>query len=92
MDLKTYLSGAPRGSAAAIADALGISSVMVSQWVKGRKSIPVARCAAIEAATNGVVTRKDLRPDDWQQFWPELGPKRRASDRRSSKPQAVKEA
>lgn len=29
-------------------------------------------CVAIERATNGQVTRKDLRPDDWRLIWPEL--------------------
>jgi DNA-binding transcriptional regulator YdaS (Cro superfamily) len=27
---------------------------------------------AIERATNGLVTRRDLRPDDWKAIWPEL--------------------
>ncbi len=31
-----------------------------------------ARCTKIERATNGQVTRKDLRPDDWHLIWPEL--------------------
>lgn len=29
-------------------------------------------CVAIERATGGAVTRKDLRPNDWQDIWPEL--------------------
>lgn len=29
-------------------------------------------CVSIEQATDGAVTRKDLRPDDWQKIWPEL--------------------
>ena len=32
----------------------------------------VAICVAIEQQTKGKVTRKDLRPDDWQLLWPEL--------------------
>jgi len=32
----------------------------------------VGECVAIERATGGVVTRKDLRPDDWWKIWPEL--------------------
>lgn len=36
------------------------------------RGVPVERCYAIERATNGAVTRKDLRPDDWQEIWPEL--------------------
>ena len=30
------------------------------------------RFAQIEKLTNGAVTRKDLRPDDWHEIWPEL--------------------
>jgi DNA-binding transcriptional regulator YdaS (Cro superfamily) len=81
MDLKTFLSSAPRGSAVAISRALGVSEVMVSQWSKGVKAVPVKRCAALEAATHGAVTRKDLRPNDWHELWPELAPRRRKSDR-----------
>lgn len=29
-------------------------------------------CSRIDAATAGAVTRRDLRPDDWQTIWPEL--------------------
>jgi DNA-binding transcriptional regulator YdaS (Cro superfamily) len=29
-------------------------------------------CVAIEQATEGRVTRKDLRPHDWASIWPEL--------------------
>ena len=28
--------------------------------------------ADIERITDGAVTRRDLRPDDWQRVWPEL--------------------
>lgn len=36
------------------------------------RGVPIERCYAIERATNGVVTRKDLRPDNWHEIWPEL--------------------
>ncbi|MBU6993538.1 transcriptional regulator [Ferrovum myxofaciens] len=29
------------------------------------------RCVLIEQISQGVVTRKDLRPDDWHLIWPE---------------------
>lgn len=29
-------------------------------------------CVRIERVTGGAVTRRDLRPDDWHQIWPEL--------------------
>lgn len=61
-----------RGRSLAIAQALGVTPPVVSDWVNGKKSIPLERCMPIERATGGAVTRKDLRPDDWQDIWPEL--------------------
>lgn len=61
-----------RGRSLAIAQAVGVTPPVVSDWVTGKKGIPLERCTAIERATGGVVTRKDLRPDDWQDHWPEL--------------------
>jgi len=72
VDLKTYLS-ANRGDGVRIAKAVGVHPVMVTQWARGIKTpIPVARCTAIETATNGRVMRWNLRPDDWFLHWPEL--------------------
>ncbi|HDR9439500.1 helix-turn-helix domain-containing protein [Burkholderia multivorans] len=31
-----------------------------------------ALCVAIERESAGSVTRRDLRPNDWQDIWPEL--------------------
>ncbi len=42
------------------------------QWIKKRRPVAADRCVAIERATDGAVTRRDLRPDDWQDIWPEL--------------------
>lgn len=47
----------------------------VSTWCSLKRPVPVARCVKIEQATNGEVTRKDLRPDDWFDIWPELAEK-----------------
>lgn len=55
-----------------MARALGISSSQMSQMVGGIGSISNKRCVIIEELTNGLVSRKDLRPDDWQIIWPEL--------------------
>lgn len=53
-----------------LADLLGVSVAAIGNWkVRG---VPVEHCFAIEQATKGAVTRKDLRPDDWQKYWPEL--------------------
>lgn len=72
MQLRDYLNQRGRGAGCAIARALGVKPVMVSQWASGAKRIPFERCTAIEAATEGVVRRWDLRPGDWHHHWPEL--------------------
>lgn len=59
------------GGRVALASLLGVSSAAVGNW-KIRGAIPIEHCAAIEIATEGAVTRRDMRPDDWQKIWPEL--------------------
>ncbi len=83
MDLKTYLSNGDRGLASQLAATLGVSASYLSQMVNGSSAISAERAVDIEQATNGKVTRKDLRPDDWQKIWPELIPgatRRRRTD------------
>ena len=60
------------GSQSALADAIGASPAMVWQWADGRRPVPIERAVQIERATSGAVTRRDLRPDDWGDIWPEL--------------------
>lgn len=60
------------GSKSDLAALLNVPSQLIYQWAKGIREVPVIRCTAIEQATNGEVTRKDLRPDDWHLIWPEL--------------------
>jgi DNA-binding transcriptional regulator YdaS (Cro superfamily) len=71
MDLNTFLSQSD-STALSFAKKLGVSSVLISQWKTGKRPVPIERCTAIEVATGGQVTRKDLRPDDWESIWPEL--------------------
>jgi len=51
---------------------IGASPVLISQWATGKRAVPIERCVPIERATQGEVSRIDLRPDDWQEIWPEL--------------------
>lgn len=61
---------AAAGGLAKLAACIGQSAQTVSNWrVRG---VPILHCLAIEQATAGAVTRRDLRPDDWQRIWPEL--------------------
>lgn len=72
MNLKTYLKQA-RGRQAALAKHIGAHPPDVCRWADGSRPIPVQYGAAIELATNGMVTRKEMFPDTWLSIWPELG-------------------
>lgn len=50
------------------------SNAQLRQWRHGyadRAPSP-ENCVGLELATDGAITRKDLRPDDWWLLWPEL--------------------
>ena len=53
------------GGVTALAEKLGVRQSVVSNWrTRGDKPrVPAERCIAIEAATDGAVTRHDLRED-----------------------------
>lgn len=75
MHLNEYLKTPGALSVRQLAKAVGAKSDMqVRQWqhgYNGRRPGPIY-CHAIERVTSGLVTRRDLRPDDWQKIWPEL--------------------
>lgn len=50
----------------------GKSLQAIYAYQAGTRRVPVDICPAIERATGGAVTRKDLRPHDWREIWPEL--------------------
>jgi len=60
MKLEQYLKNTSQD---AFAQAIGVSQGLVSHWVTGRTRIPAERVLTIEAATDGKVTRHELRPD-----------------------------
>ena len=70
MKLIEYVKG--RGSQRDLADKIGITPVLISQWANALRPVPPERCVEIERATGGEVSRKDLRPEDWHKIWPEL--------------------
>lgn len=60
------------GGVGKLAASIGVGQPVVSNW-RARGTTPdAANCVAIERATKGAVTRRDLRPDDWHLIWPEL--------------------
>lgn len=62
-----------------LATKLAITPVLINQWANAKRPIPPERCVEIERATNGEVTRPELRPDDWERIWPELAVIRNAN-------------
>lgn len=59
------------GSQKALADQIGVVQSAVANWLK-RGNVPSEHCLAIENATDGKVTRRDLRPEDCHRIWPDL--------------------
>lgn len=75
MDLKTYFQQPGSMTVREMKEAIRVKSdVQIRQWQFGyanRRPSP-ENCVSIEQATNGQVSRQDLRPDDWRAIWPEL--------------------
>ena len=63
-----------RGRSLAVARVLGVTPPVVSDWSQGKKAIPAQHCKAIVQFTAGEVTCQEMRPTDWQKYWPELAP------------------
>lgn len=74
------------GGFASLAEKLGASPQAVSNWKT--RGVPIEHCTAIEQAAGGVVTRRDLRPDDWERIWPELVTAEHPAPARAEKVQA----
>ncbi len=55
-----------------LAERIGVRQSVVSNWRKRGTLIEPLLCVRIEKVTAGAVTRRDLRPNDWQEIWPEL--------------------
>ena len=73
MKLSAYLS--EYGAMSKLAKEIGSHTQSVWHWSTGARPVPVSRCLDIERATGGQVTRRDLRPNDWQKIWPDFGGK-----------------
>lgn len=75
MKLREYFSHQVGLTVSELRQRIGAKSdAQIRQWqhgYAGRLPSP-ENCVAIELATNGAVTRRDLRPEDWQRIWPEL--------------------
>jgi len=61
--LEEYFVGEPRGAKVEMAQYLGISDVWLSMLIRGKRRASASLCKKIEKATQGLVKRKELRPD-----------------------------
>ena len=71
MSILEQILAARNSSISALARDLGITRQNVQAWKTN--GIPARYCPQLEQMTGGKVTRKEMRPNDWMQFWPELG-------------------
>lgn len=71
MTLSEYFDG-ERGRQAALAKALHAHAPDLSRMASGERPIPIPYGPKIEKETGGLVTRRKMFPDTWQELWPEL--------------------
>ena len=71
MNLKSWVES-EWGRAKALAQFIDVPPSFVSKMCSGEKAIPAEHCKAIVAFTAGEVTCQEMRPNDWQKYWPEL--------------------
>lgn len=72
MNLKDHLASMPMTMRAAFAARCGTTRGHLQNVAHARRDPSPVLCVAIERFTNGVVSRCDLRPDDWREIWPDL--------------------
>lgn len=66
------------GGPTAVAKALGYEDIRnVAYWTSGKRPFPPKHCVAIERLSRGQITRQELRPDDFADYWPDLAKKRK---------------
>jgi DNA-binding transcriptional regulator YdaS (Cro superfamily) len=63
MDLKTYFKDEPYGSKKEMAEYLGITTTWLGLLLRKARRPSAALAKKIEKATQGLVTKKELRPD-----------------------------
>lgn len=70
--LLAYINNCTAVQREALATSCETSINYLRKAISTRQLLGPVLCVLIERATGGQVTRKDLRPDDWQDIWPEL--------------------
>ncbi|WP_236596881.1 transcriptional regulator [Paraburkholderia hiiakae] len=73
--LKTFLAAMPGLDRQRFAVRCGTTHAFLRNIVYGQRIAGEKLCVAIERESSGAVTRRDLRPADWHEIWPELAAK-----------------
>lgn len=55
-----------------LAQALGINEQFLYQCLSGRRAMNPKQAVSVELATEGRLSRRMVRPNDWHLIWPEL--------------------
>lgn len=72
MKLLTYLNALSKEDRPFFCQQIGTTERYIRRAESGNQKLGAKTCVKIEQVTMGYVTRKDLRPDDWYEIWPEL--------------------
>lgn len=73
--LRKHLNKLSIDDQAAFARAVGSSIGYLRKAISVGQELNPATCVAIERVSGRAVTRQDLRPNDWEDIWPELAEK-----------------
>lgn len=71
MDIDTFLK-LKTMTARRFAAETGMDQTFVHMIRRKIKPLPLKYAASVERVTGGLVTRKELFPDNWHLIWPEL--------------------
>lgn len=91
--LRIHLNGLSQENQKSFSDSCGTTIGYLRKAISANDLLNPITCVQIEKISNGIVSRKDLRPDDWVKIWPELleatkpesADHRHISDRRTSR-------
>jgi DNA-binding transcriptional regulator YdaS (Cro superfamily) len=72
MQFKPYFFAMTKDERAAFAKRVGTTVGHLNNFCYGYTKLAPDVCVSIEQASDGIVMRWDLRPDDWFRIWPEL--------------------
>ena len=53
-----------------LATRLGVTRSAMNQWRKN--GIPIKQCVVLEKMSDGTISRREMRKDDYAEIWPEL--------------------